>query len=846
MATLDSAVVPPHQARLPSLATRSAVLYSVLVGGAVLLAGWLIGDGNREGALASRKGDLEHRARTVQVRLETEIRSVENDVRFLSGSPFLRDVADVADVAEIPGELIARAEETLAALLAGKPSYAQCRLLHLSEPGMELIRIDQREGAVMPVAREDLQAKGHRDYFKESAGLGEGEIYLSPINLNREFGGISLPHTPTLRSAAKVFDRSGRPFGLVVINVDLRPLFAELRATAGADASLYVANAEGDYLVHPDASKTFGFDLGARHRLADSFGPEPISAPQSDRELLRFVRFTPPLGSGRELVIGVGAPRAAVLGELTRIRNRSMATALAAALLAAVLVWSLAAKVERQVEALDRARRVADENRRAKEEFLATLSHEIRTPMNAVTGLVHALATDRPSEHQAAALESLQFASRKLIAVVNDVLDFSKIEAGKLAVRRAPFDLRELLDNIRAGNLRQAEERGLELVVDPAPEVPRHLVGDSLRLYQILNNLVQNALKFTPAGGRVKLSVAGEPRAGDDGVRLAFRVQDNGVGMDARDLERALSRFGQTGGQRFGGTGLGLPISKQLVELQGGRFRARSSPGEGSTFRFELDFGILPEGAELPATGAVAHRDLRGRRILCVEDVASNRLVMSALLDPTGVDLEFSEDAAGALAHLRAADALPDLILLDLQLPDRDGASLAVELREGWPAIPVIGLTAQTGGELLDRCKRAGVTRFVWKPVEPQRFYEAIGEVLVPPDGRAPGGAGSEIDASPVRALFDGDAAKAERFLTTLADELDEVARALPGLVERLDAEGVLRLHHRLQNGLRLVGATAPLDALAVLAEEVGGGKPLQSCLAALADAGRQLRSANA
>ena len=893
--------------RFASLAARSAALYSVLVGVAVLFAGWLIYTGNRDKVVEGRERDLEHRARTVHVRFDTEVRALANDVLFLANAPFLLRLADSWGDPDQSGELIADVRGAFAAMLKEKPSYAQARLLELSEEGPEIIRLDRQGADVVASPPEELQAKGHRDYFRKSLMLNAGEIYLSPINLNREFGEISLPHMPTLRAAAKVFDGEGRPFALVVINVDLRTLFSELGATAGEEASLYVANADGDYLVHPDAARTFGFDLGTRHRLESDFGDDVFESPENPGEIVRFIRAPLWERPDSELIIGVGTPRERVLSELAAIRNRSLAAAFGAAMLAAALVWILAfllsrrlgqladaigryqpgtgapalpekgrdevavvarkftvlsEKIDEQVKTLETARKLADENRRAKEEFLAILSHEIRTPMNAVTGLLHTLATESPAEDRRSVIEALQYASRKLIAVVNDVLDFSKIEAGQVRFERAPFDLDELLVSVRTSHLPQAKEGGIELSCRKDADVPQVLCGDSLRLYQVLTNLVQNALKFTKPRGSVTIRVArlpveGGKREGEEGIRLRFVVQDTGIGMSQDQLEKAMSRFGQvrTGvGQRFGGTGLGLPIARMLIEFQGGNFAAHSEPGVGSRFTFELEFERSPEGTTIAPSAVPSKPDLEGVRILCVEDVASNRQVVSSLLAPCRSVVDFATSAEEALDILEQSGegGLPDLILLDLQLPDRDGASLATDLCGRWPEIPVVGLTAQTAGSLLERCRNAGVRTFLWKPIDAELFFRTVARAVNRGTDGAPaapsgGGPGQGSGVASVLELFDGDTGRADKYLLTLAGELEEAAAALPGLVAGGDYEGLRESYHRLQNGLTLVGAGEVLQAIdhlsKLLSEDPAAAEEeVADCQNLLADTAANLR----
>jgi PAS domain S-box-containing protein len=386
---------------------------------------------------------------------------------------------------------------------------------------------------------------------------------------------------------------------------------------------------------------------------------------------------------------------------------------------------------KRQEEALRLARDKAEEATRAKSLFLATMSHELRTPLSGVIGMLQlGLREQMPAEARSRVSLALGNAEQ-LLAIINDILDFSKIEAGKMAFEAVDFDLREMINSLMELLDLRAQEEGLSLLSDVDRDVPRWLRGDPMRLRQILLNLVGNALKFTEIG-TVEVRVAcGATESGR--LLLEIEVEDTGIGISKEAQARLFSSFEQadvTTTRKYGGTGLGLTITRALVHGMGGEITLRSVPGVGSTFRVALPMAV---GAPVqPAQEApIADFDCR-LNVLCAEDGHTNRVIVQAFVQGLGHDVTFVEN--GLLAVQRCAEENFDLILMDGRMPVMDGLAAARAIREGgidgaWvldPEIWMIALTANATGNDRELSLAAGMNDFLPKPVDERELAQAL------------------------------------------------------------------------------------------------------------------------
>lgn len=388
-------------------------------------------------------------------------------------------------------------------------------------------------------------------------------------------------------------------------------------------------------------------------------------------------------------------------------------------------------QVQLRTSELAVAKEVAESANRSKSLFLANMSHEMRTPMNAIIGLTHLLSKSALDAGQLAQARKIEAAASHLRHIIDDVLDLSRIEAGKMALEASAFRIDALLDQVRSMMLERADERGLTLRVrhDGVPAVLR---GDMTRLRQALLNYLSNAVKFTEKG-EVVLSATVAQRDGD-GLLVRFEVIDTGIGIDPGELPRLFRAFEQADAsttRRFGGSGLGLSITRRLAQLMGGDAGASSEPGRGSRFWFtaRLETGHDDAGGVAgTAEDARARllRDWAGRRVLVVEDNATNCEVALALLQDAGLSADVATDGIEALE--RAVQQHYDLVLMDLQMPRMNGVDACRQLRRlaGWASVPVIAVTANAFVEDRGACALAGMDDFIAKPVDPDEFYTVL------------------------------------------------------------------------------------------------------------------------
>ncbi len=384
----------------------------------------------------------------------------------------------------------------------------------------------------------------------------------------------------------------------------------------------------------------------------------------------------------------------------------------------------------KRAEDLKIAKDAAEAATQAKSGFLANMSHEIRTPLNAVIGLTELVMKTQMTPKQLDYVEKISTSSHSLLGIINDILDFSKIEAGRLQLESVQFDLMALLEKLTDMFAGKAAEKGIEMIVSVSDDVPRDLMGDPLRLGQVLTNLTANSVKFTDEG-EVVVQVT-RLRQDNGAVRLRFTIRDTGIGIDRANLPHLFSAFTQADGsttRRYGGTGLGLTICKRLVEMMDGEIHATSEPGRGSTFHFTVQLEVQP-GA--PRRRRTIPDSLLGKTVLVVDDNATSRKILSESLQGYGLKTETAETAADALANLKHRAEPVDLVVMDWMMPGMDGIEALRQMKSDpeLARLPVILMTAFGREEVVSQAEAVGVDAFLIKPIKQSVLYDVMMNVF--------------------------------------------------------------------------------------------------------------------
>ena len=475
------------------------------------------------------------------------------------------------------------------------------------------------------------------------------------------------------------------------------------------------------------------------------------------------------------------------------------------------------------------ATRIAEDAVKAKQQFLSNMSHEIRTPMNAIIGFTKVVLKTDLTAKQKEYLTAIKMSGDALIVLINDILDLAKVDAGKMTFEKTPFKMADSLSAMLHLFETKIQEKNLELVKVLDSKIPEVLMGDPVRLHQIILNLVSNAVKFTTKG---KISVSSRLlKQNAESVIIEFSVTDTGIGIPANKIKKIFESFQQasSGTSRlYGGTGLGLAIVKKLVEAQQGSIRVKSKVGKGSTFSFQLSFLKTKAEAE-PETGLVElDTEIKNIKVLVVEDIALNQLLMKTLLDDFGFERDIAENGRIAIEKLQTKSY--DIILMDLQMPEMNGFEATEYIRTKMNSkIPIIALTADVTTVDLAKCRAVGMNDYIAKPVDERLLYTKIVSLVKKPASNShPGRGGKNGHVEKLKCINMAYIIRLTKSNPTLMMEMISLyLQQTPPLISKMkqslqdkDWEGLYSAAHKMIPSFSVVGISADFENMAKQIQE--------------------------
>lgn len=825
-----------------SFVFRFGIFFVALIVFAILISGYLVYIESSAVISDFSKERIKHTSNLARQSFYALLDEVSNDIAVISENPVIENFVQSASK-----ESEKNLQSMFEVVLKNKPSYFQIRLLSIEDKGKEVLRYDKIDDQVLQISEKKLQYKGDKEYFKEALKTKKGEFYFSPINLNEEFGIISSPFTPTLRAASLIFDQTGKPVNVLVINVDLSGFYEELKQIMQTDIKLVITDENDQYLFSPNMAKCFGLQLHNGESFKKDFNKnmqEVTHNPSKEFDLLQDGNGLNYLYHLEELSYFYGQKKIYLLSIIEEklvlqsalvVREKSFKIVLGICLLALIFSFlftqifskrisritraissyeedkpiekklirsekrkdeigvlarafiKMKSKIDQQVDdlkvSLDKEQKAIKE----RDEFLQNMSHELRTPLNSILGLTQLLQKNHPAPNQVPIIDSLKRSAKNLEGLMYDILDHQKLIEGKVTVKYQPCNIHELLHDIHTSYQFEAINKGLtfELTTEDSFKFNRYL-SDPLRLTQIVTNLVVNAIKYTSKGGiRLTTTVCANVNP-----RFEITVSDSGIGISSENIEKIKERFYREKediSDRYVGYGLGLSIVKQLTDLFGGTLEVKSKKGKGSVFKVSLPLMATDTNNDTISTTDKKIRLpqlLSVYTILHIEDDISGRQLVKHILNLKNINL-IQTDNIGDLSSLLQVHT-PDLIISDLMIDNELIEPTLNEIKQQNPKLPIIVISA------FDRDQILTISPFfLQKPFDVNKLQDQVFAILGQNEYDKP-------NLEPSYEQYDFNEEKIANFLSMLQNEFNNYISRIEAVSESKDQKEWEAILHKI------------------------------------------------
>lgn len=812
-----------------SLAFKNAIIYLLIFLTGLGIMGYLLLDNSSKRIIQTAENQLLHSGDLVEVQLAEYIDGLISDLDFLSNNPVLLKFLKIGN--DDNYELLTNEFLTL---IESNNDFSQIRFLD-AENGIEIVRVDQKNGVSEIISKPNLQNKKDRAYFINSLKLDPTDIYISPINLNREFGEISLPYTPTLRVARPIIIK-GALVGVIVINTDLSNLFSKLENSVGSNFNLRIVNEDGYYLLHENKDSTFVFefdkkrqqvgeDLRTKDNKLIKHSNELISIHRTRNEYLKY-----------DLIYHIIANRSQLLRPYYQWRNTSIFLIFTIASVFSVLAFLLLRRQSKnlkrltnnmrqfperrkvselpvhrndeigdlargfeemakiinvQIESIELEKHKAEKAEKEKSIFIENISHEIRNPLQSIIGLSNILEKNKLNPNQVDILKSIKFNTSNLHALVNSILDYQNVINGNALVEKQWTDINELIQELTTGIIYAAEQKSIDIQVHVDNKLNTVEVEiDRLRVTQILSNLISNAITHTASNGKIEIRIDSKQEA-DDHTKLLFTVTDNGVGMTSAELDRIKERYFTKSKEQELHTnfGLGLTIVHELLGLMNTQLKIESIKDKGSIFSFEIE-AITKEKSVDTVQDKGLDTTFNNLKILIIEDDKQIRAVYQHYFKG------YQMQCVQSFAELKNCTETFDIIISDFNLADTNLIAQKDVLSSiSTPQTSLIVISG-TRPDLTILSESFPELMFAQKPVRKDSLFQiiSIGRVCLT--------YGKPV-LDNIKKDYDYDPSKYARAIILLLDEWKIYMRRLLKGISENDSEEIEEILHKFNNTLR-------------------------------------------